>query len=94
MNSERPEVHNLRCSNVPVENATAFAAVLALGPSCSEDPAPGARLRSAAWIDFQKLDPGTRAPQVARLIVCHLIESQAPIASAALEGDFPAQAHA
>jgi len=35
-------VHNLRCSNVSVENATAFAAVLALGQRlCSVDPALG-----------------------------------------------------
>src|SRR5215470_11700357 len=33
--TEGPEVHNLRCSNVPVENATAFAAVLALGQRLS-----------------------------------------------------------
>ena len=58
--TEGPEVHNLRCSNVPVENATALAAVLALGERLgSDDPALGARLRSAAWIDFHKLDPGT-----------------------------------
>jgi len=58
--TEGPEVHNLRCSNVPVENATALAAVLALGQRLgSDDPALGARLRSTAWIDFHKLDPGT-----------------------------------
>src|SRR5215831_10343166 len=58
--TEGPEVHNLRCSNVPVEDATAFAAVLALGQRlCSDDPALGARLRSAAWIDLHKDDPGT-----------------------------------
>jgi hypothetical protein len=58
--TEGPEVHNLRCSNVPVANATAFAGVLALGQRlCSDDPALGARLRRAAWIDFHKLDPGT-----------------------------------
>src|SRR5262249_8780239 len=48
--TEGPEVHNLRCSNVPVENATALAAVLALGQRlCSDDPALGASLRSAAF---------------------------------------------
>ena len=47
-------MHNLRCSNVPVEDATAFAAVLALGQRlCSDDPALGARLRSAAWQGFE-----------------------------------------
>src|SRR3954447_8573573 len=56
--SECPEMHNLRRRHVPVENRTAIAAMLPLGPSLGLDrPALRTGLRGSARIDQNNLPP-------------------------------------
>src|SRR5690606_20007643 len=60
--TEGPVMHDHRSSNVPVEAASAIAAVLALGQRlCSDRPAFRTRLRSSPRIDLHQLDTGSRS---------------------------------